>query len=124
MQTVRMRDNYKVIELDISAEKIADVKYIQENFFGNKSKSKYLKQVLGHSLCCLCASGIPSVKLEYDLTGFTKVEYYCPNCISKCYERAAEPEDRDELAAFYGCTALDGLPETPGYKEGKEVIPK
>jgi hypothetical protein len=106
MQTVRLRDKAKVIQLNIPAHKVDAVRYIQKTFFGNKTKGKYLKEVLGHSLCCLCDTGIPSVLLKYDLGGFKKIEYYCDSCISKVYERD-EPEDKDELAAKYGCVAVN-----------------
>lgn len=122
--SLRMRpNNAKITKLDISSEKVEAIKYVQQSVFGNKRKNSILKGILGHSLCCLCGIGVPTIQLDFDLGGFRKVEYYCDSCISKVHERA-EPTDKNELAAKYHCVAVDSqeMPRTPGYKEGKEVI--
>jgi hypothetical protein len=121
--SLRMRpNNAKITKLDISSEKVEAIRYIQQTMFGNKRKNMALKEILGHSLCALC-SEIPTVPLSFDvLDGFKKVEYYCDSCATKVYERA-EPEDKNLLAAKYNCV-IGEQPKTPGYKEGKEVIPK
>ena len=96
------------------------VEELKRTVFAPKRKSGLLKTLLGHSLCSLC-TGVPSIRLDFDLNGFSKVEYYCQDCVTKLLERA-EPEDNDELAAKYHC--INGqLPKTPSYKDGKEVIP-
>lgn len=66
---------------------------------------------------------MPSIRLDFDLNGFKKVEYFCQDCVTKLWE-SADPEDMDKLAEKYGCVRVSELPKTPGYKEGKEVIPK
>jgi hypothetical protein len=65
-----MREKAKVIELDISDETKAAIKNIQERIFDKKRRAYNIRFLLGHSLCCICATGVPSVKLEYDLHGF------------------------------------------------------
>jgi hypothetical protein len=114
MQTVRLRDRAKVTKLNIPNHKVEAIKDIQATVFGKKAQSRSLKDLLGHSLCCLCITGVPTLKLEYDLGGFTKFEMYCDSCISKCYGRD-EPEDKDELAEKYGCIAVpsEEQPRTP-----------
>lgn len=61
--SLRMRTGAKITELNISEETRAMVEEIEKNTFGNKNKAKYLKQILGFSLCCLCR-GVPSKKLN------------------------------------------------------------
>lgn len=81
MSSLRIiRNGATVTELNTPPETVALVQKIQRTVFENKSKNKYLKEVLGHSLCCLCR-GIPVVEVSYDLLdGFRKVEYYCETC--------------------------------------------
>ena len=113
MQTVRLRNRAKVTKLNIPAHKVDACNYVMQTVFGNKRKNSILKCILGHSLCCLCEHA-PTVKLEYDLGGFKKIEYYCDSCASKVYERD-EPTDKNELAAKYHCIAVDSedQPKTP-----------
>ena len=52
--SLRMRDRATVRELQIPAETIAAIEEVKKTLFGNKRRNSVLKDVLGHSLCCLC----------------------------------------------------------------------
>ena len=71
-----LRKGVTVTELNIAPETVALVEEINKTVFGNKSKWKYLKSLLGHSLCALC-NKVPNIKISHDLDGFAKVEYFC-----------------------------------------------
>lgn len=94
--SLRMRNKAKATQLNIPDDIVAMIEKIDITIFGNKRKNSILKDILGHSLCCLC-KGVPSIELDYDLGGFRKIEYYCDNCASDLYERD-DPKDRDSLA--------------------------
>lgn len=105
-----IRHGAKVTELTISEETRAKVEEIQSKFFGPKARAKYLKEVLGFSLCC-CCRGIPFFRIEYDLKdGFKQIEMYCETCAKQLWERD-DPKDRDELATKYHCV-IGELPKT------------
>ena len=58
-----LRKGVTVTELNIPEETAALVEEVNRTVFGSKSKWKYLKTLLGHSLCAIC-NKVPSVTLK------------------------------------------------------------
>jgi hypothetical protein len=84
-----------VEELQHTQAQLEELERKYTKHFGDAvGRKRKIREILGGA-CCIC-DGIPDYKVSYDASdldyhgdrrGATKIEFYCAECMKKCYAR-------------------------------------
>lgn len=87
MNTLRIRDNGKVRELNLPKDKLEVLeKIVSFNTIMDQTKHATIKKLTEGSPCCICG-GIPSLEVVYDADGASRGERYCEACANRVFLR-------------------------------------
>lgn len=114
METLRIRDKAKIIELTFSDDQLKAMNELKERgkSLSTPRRIELTEKIACVSLCCNCRE-IPKYKIEYKMSGITKNEFFCSRCKNSVFERIqSELEDSNALAEHWGMTKVDLIPPT------------
>src|SRR6476620_3400084 len=79
LSTLRIRNDGKVKQMNISKDKLEALQKVVSSNLMDRQKRSEIRKVTGGSPCCLC-DGIPSLEVVYDVDGVSRLERYISSC--------------------------------------------